>query len=52
MFIGALGFNKNWTQFILFKFEVNEFIENHVLIDLRISFKAMASSLKLVYYYN
>jgi hypothetical protein len=48
MFISALGFNENWTQFILVKFKVNEFIENHVLIDSRISFKAISSSLKFV----
>jgi hypothetical protein len=48
MFISALGFNENWTQFVLVKFKVNEFRENHVLIDSIISFKAISSSLRFV----
>jgi hypothetical protein len=50
--IGELGFDKNWTQFVLVKFKVKELIENHTLIDSRISFKAITSSLEFDLQHN
>jgi hypothetical protein len=48
----ALDFVKNWTQFVLVKFKVSKFIENHIFIDSRVSFKAMLSSLEFVLQHN
>jgi hypothetical protein len=52
IFIGELGFYKNWTQFVLVKFKVNELIESHTLIDSRIYFKAITSSLEFDLQHN
>jgi hypothetical protein len=52
IFIGELGFDKNWTQFVLVKFKVNELIENLTLIDSRISFKTITSSLEFDLQHN
>jgi hypothetical protein len=52
IFIGELGFDKNWTQFVLVNFKVNELIENYILIDSRISFKAITSSLEFDLQHN
>jgi hypothetical protein len=52
IFIGELGFDKSWTQFVLVKFEVNELIENQTLIDSRIYFKAITSSLEFDLQHN
>jgi hypothetical protein len=52
IFIGELGFVKNWTQFVVVKFKVNKLIENHTLIDSRISFKAITSSLEFDLQHN
>jgi hypothetical protein len=52
IFIGELGFDKIWTQFGLVEFKVNELMENHTLIDPRISFKAITSSLEFDLQHN
>jgi hypothetical protein len=52
IFVGVFGLVKNCTQLVLFRFKVNELIENHTFIKTRISFKAIARSLELEVKHN